>query len=378
MNKKIIALAVAMLPAAAMADVVIYGEAGAALEGTKTTTAYGSSGTDGTVTKVENYNSKIGFKGSEDLGNGLKAVWQVEQKIGIDGTGGNTWATRDSFVGLSGDFGTVQLGRLSTFQNIYSNIDPWKYEAGWNGLAWDANVLESGIVPDVAAFNLGGVANYQSRMNNAIAYTTPEWSGFSARAMYSAASEKKVEGSNPYAWEIGLRYAFDAFYAQYSYTASKEASLLGAGSVEFYDGVEASFADSKSRMNYFEVGYDANGLSAAIAYVDTKLQQDGDAFEFLGETKTKQLGLNVAYTMGQFVPRFQYAHGWEVKVDGDKVDGSDYNQYVLGLDYLLSKRTKAHVSAAYIKSGDAPNENGLDGKTWLKGNTYSVGLTHLF
>ena len=68
--KKLIALAIAALPAAAMADVVIYGEAGAALENTKTTIDGKS---NGSVTGVENYNSKIGFKGSEDLGNGLNA-----------------------------------------------------------------------------------------------------------------------------------------------------------------------------------------------------------------------------------------------------------------------------------------------------------------
>lgn len=366
MNKKIIALAVALLPAAAMADVTIYGEAGAALEGTKTTTPYftgvKSSQTDGTVTKVENYNSKIGFKGNEDLGNGLKAIWQVEQKITIDGSGSNTWATRDSFVGLSGDFGTVQLGRLSTFQNIYSSIDPWKYNAGWNGLAWSAEVA-----PDVV---LGGVANYQDRMNNAIAYTTPEWAGFSARAMYSAAGEKKVDVNgakqSQNTWELGLRYAFEGFYGQYSYTAGDNADLLG--------GQDANL---KSRMNYVEAGYDANNVLVALAYVETKDEAKNGPSE---PVKTKQLGLNTSYAMGQFVPRFQYAHGWEVKVDGDKIGGSDYNQYVLGLDYLLSKRTKAHVSAAYIKSGDADAAvNGVEaGKTWLKGNTYSVGLTHLF
>lgn len=358
--KKLIALAIAALPAAAMADVVIYGEAGAALENTKTTIDGKS---DGSVTKVDSYNSKIGFKGTEDLGNGLKAIWQVEQNIGIDGTGDNKWATRDSFVGLTGDFGTVQLGRLSNFQNVYSNLDPWKSNSGWNAMSW-AQKTGSGPILSAAAF--------QSRLNNAIAYTSPEMGGFLVRALYSAAGEGRTttNGQTENVYELGLRYAMAGFYGQYSYTQSKNADLLGV-STGTDNGVAFNNFDQKSKMHYVEAGYDANNLLVALNYVQAKQdginQNDGESL------KTRAMGLNVAYTMGAFQPHFQYQHGWKNSTNVGDEAGTNFNQYVLGLNYLMSKRTMAHVAAGYVKSGD----NDL-GETALKGTTYSVGLTHLF
>ncbi|MCG9054292.1 porin [Laribacter hongkongensis] len=365
--KKLIALAIAALPAAAMADVVIYGEAGAALENTKTTIdgqPNGPGSTNGSVTKVENYNSKIGFKGTEDLGNGLKAIWQVEQKIGIDGTGDNKWATRDSFVGLTGDFGTVQLGRLSNFQNVYSNLDPWKSEGGWNAMSW-AQETGSGTIMSAAA--------YQSRLNNAIAYTSPEMGGFMVRALYSAAGEgRTTNGQTENVYELGLRYAMAGFYGQYSYTQSKNADLLGVSTGVESDGVTPfDNFDQKSKMHYVEAGYDANNLLVALNYVQAKHdginQNDGKSL------KTRAMGLNVAYTMGAFQPHFQYQHGWKNSTNVGDEAGTNFNQYVLGLNYLMSKRTMAHVAAGYVKSGD--NEQG---EAALKGTTYAVGLTHLF
>ena len=76
--KKIIAVAIAALPMAAMADVTIYGKVAGGIESDR--------GFDGVSnTRVSDYTSRIGFKGSEDLGNGLKAIWQLESRFKVDG-----------------------------------------------------------------------------------------------------------------------------------------------------------------------------------------------------------------------------------------------------------------------------------------------------
>ena len=91
--KKLIALAVAALPMAAMADVTLYGNIEASIENGKSL-AY-SGGAKKSTTRIDDTGSLIGFKGSENLGNGLKAIWQVEQALSIDGTNvnGKTVAT---------------------------------------------------------------------------------------------------------------------------------------------------------------------------------------------------------------------------------------------------------------------------------------------
>ena len=115
MQKKLIALAVAGLvsaPAFAQSNVTIYGVADVGV-------SFGSHG-DNDLAQVHNgglSGSRIGFRGTESLGNGLNAVFTYEQGFDIDdtantdGTNGLGGAARQAFVGLGGAWGTVSLGR---------------------------------------------------------------------------------------------------------------------------------------------------------------------------------------------------------------------------------------------------------------------------
>ena len=70
-------------------------------------------------------NSRLGFKGKEDLGGGLKAIFQLETQVAVDdGTGGSgsQFWSRDSFVGLTGDFGTLRLGVMDTVFKEYGDV----------------------------------------------------------------------------------------------------------------------------------------------------------------------------------------------------------------------------------------------------------------
>ena len=82
MKKSLIALTLAALPVAAMADVTLYGTIKAGVEVSRTKTTEGNVSTkDRTATEIADFGSKIGFKGHEHLGNNLNAIWQVEQKL---------------------------------------------------------------------------------------------------------------------------------------------------------------------------------------------------------------------------------------------------------------------------------------------------------
>ena len=114
MNKKLIAIAIAGAMAAPMAahagEATIYGVMDVsidAFDNDDTSAANDSS------TGVSSNSSRIGFKGAEDLGGGMKAVWQVETGINL-GNGTTTWAGRNSFAGLAGGFGTFILGKHDT------------------------------------------------------------------------------------------------------------------------------------------------------------------------------------------------------------------------------------------------------------------------
>ncbi len=127
MNKKLMALAVAGafgVPAAAVAQVEIYGRANVFVDSYQATGATAANSDFKSRTRVNDQGSRLGVRGREDLGRGLRAVYQIESGVNLD-TGSNqtsvnvgptnsstaTLATRDSFVGLEGGWGRVLLGR---------------------------------------------------------------------------------------------------------------------------------------------------------------------------------------------------------------------------------------------------------------------------
>jgi predicted porin len=339
--KKLIALAVAALPMAAMADVTLYGNIEASIENGKSL-AY-SGGAKKSTTRIDDTGSLIGFKGSENLGNGLKAIWQVEQALSIDGTnvnGNNTWATRDSFVGLTGNFGTVRLGKLSTYLNSdMEKFDAWIYGAGVNGATWTtANTLDG-------------------RLDNAIRYDSPNLNGFKFTAAYGFDEARTTinngNRSNKAVWNLGAGYENAGYFVDAGYVAYQDTDASGSK-----DG------------NYWrlEGGYNANNLLVALAYGQSKLYAGAaDA------TKAKEAALTVGYTMGALTPKFTYAHVWDTKTNGVKADDG-INQYVIGVDYALSKRTTAYTSFGYVKHDNII----VAGTDERKERTLAVGVQHKF
>lgn len=358
--KKLIALAVAALPLAAMADVTLYGNIEASVEGGKSN-GYGFASDNSNTVKsnnlksgvrIDDTGSYIGFKGNEDLGNGLKAIWQVEQGLNIDGTKkeagshpgngyDNTWATRDSFVGLTGDFGTVRLGKLSTYLNSdMEKYDAWIYGAGVNGATiTSANTLDG-------------------RVNNAVRYDSPNLAGFKFTALYGTDEKRAYVGNdrtNRGIWNLGLGYENSGYF-------------VDAG----YVGVQDANASGDKNGNYWRIegGYNANNLLVAAAYGQSKLfAVPGEIPVSDTEVKAKEAALTLGYTIGAFTPKFTYARVWDIKADSVKVADSSQNQYVVGVDYALSKRTTTYASYGYVdhKANDVSSEQ-----------TFAVGVQHKF
>ena len=128
-NPICLALCLAGASAGALADATIYGTFNAALESVSATGATAGSASDVRQTqRVTSNTSKIGFKGQEDLGNGVKALWQVEQEVSIDDGGARkgAWAGRNSFVGLEGGFGKVLLGNHDSAYKMFGYWCRWK------------------------------------------------------------------------------------------------------------------------------------------------------------------------------------------------------------------------------------------------------------
>ncbi|QEL56149.1 porin [Chromobacterium paludis] len=326
MKKSLIALLVAAMPAAAFADVTIYGAIKAGVENLD------KGGNTTKVTNIDDLGSRIGFKGSEDLGNGLKTIWQVETGFNIDGTAGTgshsgTFANRNSFLGLQGGFGTVRFGNVSNFlDSDMGVVDTWTYNSSILGLG---------------TFTRDG-----DRLKNSVRYDLPSVvPGLTAALQYGA---KETRGaatpSDRESTILGLGYENSGFFGKYAYV--HEAPKAAAG--------------VNTDKHQLEVGYNANNLFVGLGYKQSK----GDDASYQGDytakdTKAVEYALTANYTFGAITPKFTYAHGDNLKVAGVTKDNTGYDQYLLGADYALSKRTTVGAQYGQLKFKGADTQKAL-------------------
>lgn len=355
MKKSLIALTLAALPVAAMADVTLYGTVKAGVEvsrvknqGVKTKTA----------TQIADFGSKIGFKGQEDLGNGMKAIWQLEQKASIAGTNSG-WGNRQSFIGLKGGFGTVRVGNLNTvLKDSGDNVNAW--ESGSN----TENVL-----------GLGTIGRVESR-EISVRYDSPVFAGFSGSVQYvprdNANDKDKYthKQSSRESYHAGLKYENAGFFGQYAGSFAKYADL-NKDAERVAAGTSGAHAVKDYQVHRVVAGYDANDL-----YVSVAGQYEAAKNNVVGSTdvgkkhEQTQVAATAAYRFGNVTPRVSYAHGFKAKVNGVKKASYQYDQVIVGADYDFSKRTSALVSAGWLKEGKGVNKT--------EKTASMVGLSHKF
>ncbi|EXI81209.1 MAG: Outer membrane porin protein 32 precursor [Candidatus Accumulibacter appositus] len=207
MQKKLIALAVAGLAsgaALAQTNVTVYGVVDAGYlysSGNQSKANGGGTNTFSGLSSGISAGNRIGFKGSEALGNGLKAVFTLEYGLDIDtnqgiGTGGLN--ARQQFVGLASDkLGTVALGR--------------QYAPGFNASARNSALDATDLAIQSNLSVLSGMSitpNSPARFDNSVTYTSPNFSGFTVSAIYGF-GEKDVTKSQ----DNGAKYGIGGNYA---------------------------------------------------------------------------------------------------------------------------------------------------------------------
>ena len=375
MKKSLIALTLAALPVAAMADVTLYGQIKAGVEvskvklGERTAAKLGHEKSSKTATEIADFGSRIGFKGHEHLGNNLNAIWQVEQNTSIAG-GDKEWASRESFIGLEGGFGKVRAGKLnSTVKDSSDNVDQWESSNGALNMSVFTRVDERAV---------------------SVRYDSPVFSGFSASVQYTP--RDNANPSDKYThndatrdtYYAGLNYENSGFFGQYAGGFRKNAVSEKDGHVHRLVG-----------------GYDANNLFVSVAGQYAKnwetlgdyaeAQSNGvvtSAMRAAGTNasnvvfgtaagldsrpaETIEVAATAAYRAGNVTPRVSYAHGFKAKVDGEKLKGTQYDQVIVGADYDFSKRTTALVSAGWLRGA----ESGPHKVETISG---LVGLRHKF
>ncbi len=347
MKKSLIALAVAGIVAApvAMAEsVTIYGQANVSYDVISNGDAGAVTGTS--ASKVQSNGSRIGFKGTEDLGGGTSAIWQVESAANLDGSGAQGFASRGSWAGLAGDsWGSVKLG----------NDDSVAKQATKGFDIFD------GALGDVGDTNLLTYNGY----NNMIQYTSPNMSGFSFMAQYVAGAETASLSTNT----KGSTYALAASYASgplsvgFGYDTTKGGSA-GTGSA-------AGTVNQTISLTTLGVGYNFNdALYAALSY-----QRKNDSVGGAGNTNRNNWLASGKYSFGSDAIKLQYAKAGTV----NSVTNTGANQVSVGYDHGMSKATTLYAVYTRITndSGSAYNLGNANG-AGADPSGWSIGMKHNF
>lgn len=299
--------------------------------------------------------SRWGLKGAEDLGSGLKANFVLES--GFDISNGADTSTgilfdRQAFVGLSGNFGAVSLGRQ---YGAYDNVRSAFLSAQGNSPAFDATggvpltqtlaryavngafTLPPFDNPSVqidmnsaaVAGRIGAWVGYQARINNSIRYETPTLNGFQAAVVYGfgeAASTSDASFSLTYAngpLALGLAYQDDELVKDFHL---KNAAIGG--------------------------NYDLGIAKVFLAYNQAK---------YTGLAKQHEWAVGVRAPLGATTLVAQYAHS-----DGDDLGKSQ--SLGLSAEYSLSKRTTAYVGFNQTRAYER----------LVKNNAFGLGVRHTF
>jgi predicted porin len=327
MNKKIIALAVAAatLAPVAMAQtanpVTLYGRVYVMFENVKADG--GSAAPISSRNRVNNNGaSLLGVRGTEDLGGGLKAFFQLETEFRPD-QNDTTFGTRNSGVGLQGDFGSVLLGRWDT---------PFKLANAPYDVFGDTT-----LAGYTSAMSDRG--NFNRREQNVVQYWSPNFSGVQFRASYSA-NEGKTATTNPVVTSFNATYNKGPISLAYGYEKHKDLLAL------YTANNTATATSGASEKGHSLGGTVTFGPVRVGGLMQRFVRTSGVFVPSIGNITTtpvqKSAMFNILYTAGkhQFAAQFQRSEGGRTRsVTTPLVPQPDAKVNSVGYFYNFSRRT---------------------------------------
>jgi predicted porin len=245
--------------------------------------------------------SRIGIKGSEDLGDGLKAIYGLEWQVDVAGNNAaKNFSSRNTFAGLAGGFGTVMIGRHDTPVKMSQPTDLFN-----DGAAdLDNNNMTAGI------------ETAENRAASMMAYVSPSFSGVKIMAATVRDGDNDTAAN-----DIAVTYG-----------STKEGLYLAAAMYL----PETAGAGDVTRLS---AQYKADGLTVSAMYSDADMSGTVTA-------------LQAAYKMGKFMPKVKVS-----MTDSDTAGVANTTNVAVGLNYSLGKKTTAYI---YTVAADSDNTVGTD------------------
>lgn len=371
MNKKLVAVAVAAVLAAPMAqaqtaNVTLYGRVNMNLE------YISASGNAPDITRLTSNSSRFGLRGVESLGGGLNAIWQLENgSVGWDASGG-ALAGRDSFIGFQGGWGTVRFGNfLAPYDDMH-------------GIFGNGPAYLTGLMSTTAlwANNGGGskaIGSFDDRLNNSLRYDTANIAGFTGSVQIALYDDAGAGGARD-AWILSAAgiYRNGPFQGGIAYEGNQDVRADGLSDWAFTATASWNFGIVRVGGLYERVDYDT--FNGGVKRDLWGVFADGN----LGPGRWHVAYQNARDANGGPAP------GYIGGIRGGSFDDGAY-QIAATYNYPLSKRTAIYFgysrldndrdaaynySVAAYRSVSAPA--GANGPVGLTYNGFAIGAVHNF
>jgi predicted porin len=331
------------LPLAAQAGVEVYGQARPSVDFVNNNE--NTAGQKDAKLSLSSNASRIGFKGDEDLGNGLALKWQLENQVDFD-TGVAFAKQRNTFVGVGGGFGTVLAGKLDT---------PYKSSTQYLDI----------FVDTVADFS--AVMNYghDLRVGNTLAYVTPDMNGFKGSVAY-VMSIANGDDNLP---KTSTQNDQDAFSLSGNYSngplsllaAYETLSKLGSGGD---DATAWKIGGSYTIMDATTIGliYENTDVAGTI--------KDRNAFY-----------INAAHKMGATTLKLAYGNIDKCGGSAGVCDQTGATQMSVGASQALTKNTEVYALYTQVSNDNNAGFGLVSSSLPVVGqdmSAFSVGLNHTF
>ncbi|MCC7039415.1 MAG: porin [Burkholderiales bacterium] len=383
MNKKLVAVAVAGVLAAPLAaeaqtaNVTLYGRLNLTMEAVSgravdpNIPATGNQIQNRTVYRVSSNSSRLGVRGSEALGGGLSAIFQIESNVSAD-TGGGLLGTRETFVGLQGPWGTFKVGN---FLAPYDDIHP---------IFGNVPTLTTSILSTAAlwaqASQSKGNGGFDARLGNSIRYDSPNMKGFVGSFQLSSLDASSGQGGvtygnqatqqrHAYVMSMGAYYTNGPFKGGVAYENNQKVRGQGLDDWALSAAANWNFGFMKLGGVYERLDYDTAtgnlkrdfwGVSATVPV------GPGELYGFYGNAGDGKGNAANGTTIGQLV----------------KGGGTGASQWEISYTYALSKRTLAYTGFVQTRNDQNAfynfNINPYNVAPDANASGFVVGLVHFF
>lgn len=307
--------------------------------------------------EVQAANSRLGLRGKEALAGDLDAIWQIEQQVSID-SGGSALASRDTFLGLQGTYGSIRLGNLDT---VYKTIGDTLSFLGVSS----GNFVSDSEVLSKCGIGTSSACSFHLRRGNSIRYDSAAVGGIEVQLQWSP-DEQKTAARDARLMSSGVAFTRGPLYLAVGYEVHDD---FFGGSRNVRSDL-SNFADPAVRARDY-------GLRGAAKYDFGRHEIEFDAARLAYRESGGQRGRFQSYTNEHF--GFSWRARWSATLRTQmayvqalagrcalaggaacSTAGVDARQLSIGATYDFSRRTYAYLIGAKLWNGFSARYNNLE------------------